>query len=57
MGSFLSGFAGSQMEGLNGNAANAVAAGINSYASTFVSNRMGGMSARDSFAEAVVAQT
>jgi hypothetical protein len=52
VGSFLSGFAGDQMQGMNGVAATAVTAGISSYASTFVSNRMGGMSARDSFAEA-----
>ena len=64
VGSFLAGYAGSQMSGFTGEkdsqgfkagmaaASGAITAGISSYASTFVSNRMGGMSARDSFSEA-----
>jgi YD repeat-containing protein len=64
VGSFLAGYAGSQMSGFTGEkdsqgfkagmaaASVAITAGISSYTSTFVSNRMGGMSARDSFAEA-----
>lgn len=64
VGNFLAGYASNQMSSFGnatdskahlaglGAATGAISAGISSYASTFVSNRMGGMSARDSFAEA-----